>query len=211
MASSTSKPTKSPCPSPASQAHTAELAGIAANILTLESIDAGTPSDPRKILRMQTVATLLEEYDQLAANALAALQATTDEAFDQTFTLSVKGDPRFTGSRYNAYRNIALNHMIHHRAQLGVYLRLLGRPVPPHLRPHRGRKVRTAPSQRAYTISEQPRHKFVSLRAKPRKPRILASGAKSILPPLGDPSVRPSPSARGTPRSWLLFKSHRRR
>ena len=115
--------------------HTAELAGFAALILTLPSIDAGTPSDPRKILRMQTVATLLAEFDALADSAITALKTTTDEVFDQTFTLSVKGDPRFSGSRYDAYRNIALNHMIHHRAQLGVYLRLLERPVPPTFGP----------------------------------------------------------------------------
>ncbi len=110
--------------------HLAELARTAAVILTTDSIDMGTPSDPRKILRMETRDKLLAEYDELAGQLLAALRATTDERFHATWTAARKGQNVFTGPRYNAYRNMALNHMIHHRAQLGVYLRLLGEPVP---------------------------------------------------------------------------------
>ncbi len=110
--------------------HTAEFAGIIGIILTVPGVDMGTPSDPRKILRMETKASLLADFDELAAQAIAAMKATTDAAFDETWTLTRKGEPVFTGTRYTAYRNNALNHMIHHRGQLTVYLRLLNRPVP---------------------------------------------------------------------------------
>jgi uncharacterized damage-inducible protein DinB len=110
--------------------HTAEFAGIAAVILTHPGVDMGTPADPRKILRMETRAKLLADFDELAAQAIAAMKATSDEALDETWTLSRKGQPVFSGTRYAAYRNIALNHMIHHRGQLTVYLRLLDQPVP---------------------------------------------------------------------------------
>jgi uncharacterized damage-inducible protein DinB len=110
--------------------HTAEFAGFAAIILTQPGIDMGTPSDPRKILRMETRDKLLAEFDELAAQAISALKATPDEAFDQPWALTRKGQPVFTGTRYTAYRNNALNHMIHHRGQLTVYLRLLNQPVP---------------------------------------------------------------------------------
>ena len=110
--------------------HTAEFAGFAALTLTLPGIDMQTPSDPRKILRMETKARLLAEFDELAAGAVAALEATTDTAFDETFTLTRKGQPVFTGTRYTAYRNNVINHMIHHRGQLTVYLRLLNQLVP---------------------------------------------------------------------------------
>ncbi len=110
--------------------HTAEFAGFAALILTLPGIDMQTPSDPRKILRMETKSKLLADFDELAAGAIAALKNTTDAAFDETFTLSRKGQPVFTGTRYTAYRNNVLNHMVHHRGQLTVYLRLLNQPVP---------------------------------------------------------------------------------
>ena len=110
--------------------HTAEFAGIITVILTHDSVDMGTPSDPRKILRMETKQALLEQFNELADAAVATLKNTTDAAFDQTYTLKRKGAPVFSDTRYTAYRNIALNHMIHHRGQLGVYLRLLDVPVP---------------------------------------------------------------------------------
>ncbi len=110
--------------------HTAEFAGIIANILTTTEIDMQTPADPRKILRMETKQQLLADFNEGADAAITALKQTTDEAFDATWHLKRKGAAVMTGTRYTAYRNIALNHMIHHRAQLGVYLRLLNQPVP---------------------------------------------------------------------------------
>ena len=41
-----------------------------------------------------------------------------------------QGTPMFTNTRYFALRNLCLNHMVHHRAQLGTYLRQLNLPVP---------------------------------------------------------------------------------
>jgi uncharacterized damage-inducible protein DinB len=114
--------------------HTAEFAGFAQLILTLPGIDMQTPADARRILRLEppteTTAKLLAVFDELAATALAALTNTSDAAFNETWTLSRKGQPVFTGTRYMAYRNNVLNHMIHHRGQLTVYLRLLDQPVP---------------------------------------------------------------------------------
>ena len=110
--------------------HTAEFAGFAALYLTLPGIDMQTPADPRKILRMETREKLLADFDELATGAVAAMKGTTDAAFDETFTLTKKGQPVFTGTRYAGYRNNVLNHMIHHRGQLTVYLRLLGQLVP---------------------------------------------------------------------------------
>jgi uncharacterized damage-inducible protein DinB len=110
--------------------HTAELAGFAYFILTTPGINMGTPEDPRKILRMTTKDELLAEYDALSARAVEALKANPDESFDEPFTLSRLGTVIRQFSRYEAYRTIFLDHMIHHRAQLGVYLRLLNIPVP---------------------------------------------------------------------------------
>ena len=110
--------------------HTAEFAGFITVFLTTPSLDMGTPEDPRKILRMETRDKLLAEFDELAPKAIETLKATSDETFGETWTASRKGQPVFTGTRYAAYRNMLLNHMIHHRAQLGVYLRLLDIPVP---------------------------------------------------------------------------------
>jgi uncharacterized damage-inducible protein DinB len=110
--------------------HTAEFAGIIPLILTRDDINMGTPEDPRRILRMDKAADLLATFNEMAETALAALKATPDEAFDETFTLHRQGSLVFSNTRYTAYRNNALNHMIHHRAQLGGYLRLLEIPLP---------------------------------------------------------------------------------
>ena len=53
-----------------------------------------------------------------------------DEAWTQNWKLSFQGKPIFNGSRFLAYRQMFLNHLVHHRAQLGVYLRLNGKPLP---------------------------------------------------------------------------------
>ena len=110
--------------------HVAELPGFAFFMLTLPGINMGTPEDPRKILRMSTKAELLAEFEPLAARLLETLPTLSDSAFDETFTLSRQGNVIRETTRYEAYRNMFLDHMIHHRAQLGVYLRLLDIPVP---------------------------------------------------------------------------------
>jgi len=79
---------------------------------------------------MTTRDELLADFEPLAARLLEALKSTSDEAFDETFTFSRQGNIIRSGSRYEAYRSMFLDHMIHHRAQLGVYLRLLNLPVP---------------------------------------------------------------------------------
>ena len=110
--------------------HTAELAGFACLHLTVPSIDMGTPEDPRKILRMQRKADLVTEFEAMATRLIETLKATSDATFDESFTLRKQGNLVLQTTRYNAYRTIFLDHMIHHRAQLGVYLRLLGEKVP---------------------------------------------------------------------------------
>ena len=110
--------------------HTAELAGFAYLHLTVPSINMGSPEDPRKILRMQHKADLLAEFETMAARLVETLKATSDATFDESFTLLKQGNLVLQTTRYAAYRTLFLDHMIHHRAQLGVYLRLLGEKVP---------------------------------------------------------------------------------
>ena len=65
-----------------------------------------------------------------AAKVRAALQATPDAAWKENWKLSFQGKTIFEGQRFLAYREMFLNHLVHHRAQLGVYLRLDEKPVP---------------------------------------------------------------------------------
>ena len=54
----------------------------------------------------------------------------TDAEFNAPWTLKAGGKEVFTMPKAAVMRNFVLNHMIHHRAQLLVYLRMLGVPVP---------------------------------------------------------------------------------
>ena len=75
-------------------------------------------------------AALLKAFDENAAKARAALKNTSDDAWTQTWKLSFQGKAIFSGLRFLAYRQMFLNHLVHHRAQLGVYLRLNDKPLP---------------------------------------------------------------------------------
>jgi uncharacterized damage-inducible protein DinB len=78
----------------------------------------------------ETAAQLVATFDEIAAQAIASLKATTDEKFIEPWKLTA-GEYLITeGTRYAGYRTVGVNQMIHHRAQLGVYLRLNDLPVP---------------------------------------------------------------------------------
>ena len=79
---------------------------------------------------IRIVAQLVQALDEGAAKVRTALQNTSDEAWRENWKLSFQGKPIFEGTRFLAYREMFLNHLVHHRAQLGVYLRLNEKPVP---------------------------------------------------------------------------------
>ena len=58
------------------------------------------------------------------------LAAATDEDLQVPWTLKRAGQALATKPRYDIFRGMVLNHVVHHRAQLGVYLRMLDVPVP---------------------------------------------------------------------------------
>jgi uncharacterized damage-inducible protein DinB len=108
--------------------HVAQLAGFGLSILTTPELDFAKSTI--KPLPFESAAQLVSALDESAAKVGAALQNTPDEAWTQNWKLSFQGKPIFNGSRFLAYRQMFLNHLVHHRAQLGVYLRLNERPVP---------------------------------------------------------------------------------
>jgi uncharacterized damage-inducible protein DinB len=108
--------------------HVAQLAGFGLTILTTPELDfAKTKFSP---VPFDSAAQLVKTFDDGAAKARAALKDTPDEAWTQNWKLSFGGKPIFDGTRFLAYRQMFLNHLVHHRAQLGVYLRLNEKPVP---------------------------------------------------------------------------------
>jgi uncharacterized damage-inducible protein DinB len=73
---------------------------------------------------------LLEKYDQAVATSKAALAEFAPEKWDTNWKFGMGGQIWIDESKYRVFRNWVLDHMVHHRAQLGVYLRLLGQPIP---------------------------------------------------------------------------------
>ena len=78
----------------------------------------------------QSLAQTLAMFDDEVARARAALVAITDLELAQPWTLKKGGAKVLTAPRGSVLRSFVLNHSVHHRAQLGVYLRMLDVPVP---------------------------------------------------------------------------------
>ena len=108
--------------------HVAQLPVFGLTVLTTPELDFSKGSF--KPLQFESAAQLVEAFDAGAAKVRSALQSASDESWQQNWKLSFQGKTVFEGNRFLAYRGMFLNHLIHHRAQLGVYLRLNGKPVP---------------------------------------------------------------------------------
>lgn len=109
-------------------AHVAQLAEFGVTVLTKPGLDFGTGSFVP--LQFESGDQLAQVFDKGASKLRDALQAVPGEAWTESWQLSFQGKQIFQGSRFLAYRAMFLNHLIHHRAQLGVYLRLTGNKVP---------------------------------------------------------------------------------
>jgi uncharacterized damage-inducible protein DinB len=111
--------------------HVAEVPGWGTVTLEQDSFDvapAGAP--PRQGANLQSRQEILDMFDRNVTAARAALSKTTDDQFMRRWTLLKGGATRFTMSRIAVFRTMVMSHLIHHRAQLGVYLRMNGVPVP---------------------------------------------------------------------------------
>jgi uncharacterized damage-inducible protein DinB len=108
--------------------HVAQLAGLGLTILTTPELDFSKGSISP--VPFESAAQLVRVFDEGAAKVRTALQSTPDDAWKENWKLSFQGKTIFEGSRFLAYREMFLNHLVHHRAQLGVYLRLNDKPVP---------------------------------------------------------------------------------
>jgi uncharacterized damage-inducible protein DinB len=109
--------------------HVAELAGFGLTVLTSPGLDFAQSNF--KPLELESTAQLVRVFDEGSAKVRQALQNISEDGWRENWKLSFQGKPLFEGSRFLAYRQMFLNHLVHHRAQLGVYLRLNEKPVPP--------------------------------------------------------------------------------
>jgi len=83
--------------------------------------------EPKNI---KTTTELLAYFDELLVNATRALSNIKDEELEREWSMTYGDEVLFTLPKKQVMRIFCMNHLVHHRAQLGVYLRLLGVPVP---------------------------------------------------------------------------------
>jgi uncharacterized damage-inducible protein DinB len=111
--------------------HLADIPVWALHGLEQDSLDVNPPGgESRKPSEVSSRKELLALFDKNVAAARAAIAGASDEKFGKPWTLLNGGQEVFTLPRAAVLRNFVLNHSIHHRAQLGVYLRLNDVPVP---------------------------------------------------------------------------------
>jgi uncharacterized damage-inducible protein DinB len=107
--------------------HVADIPNRGVAILTTSEMEAGA----RKPLVPLTTATeLLATHDAAVAAQKAALANANVAALASDWQVRRGDQVVMRGPRYRLLRTLMMSHLIHHRAQLGVYYRLLGVPVP---------------------------------------------------------------------------------
>lgn len=123
-------------PSPKSMAlgrlagHVSETAGEwALHTLTLDKLEF-PPDHKWEAYVPASKSALLERFERDTAQVKEALAAFDTAKWDSNWKFVAGGQAWIDEPRFSVWRNWVMNHLVHHRAQLGVYLRVLGKPLP---------------------------------------------------------------------------------
>ena len=107
--------------------HVATIPSWGSVILNQNELDLGTtPQTPP----LRTRAELLSTFDALVAETRAALVNKTDAELMVPWALKKDGHSIFSMPKASVWRSFVMSHLVHHRGQLSVYLRLNDVPVP---------------------------------------------------------------------------------
>jgi uncharacterized damage-inducible protein DinB len=107
--------------------HVATIPQHGARVLTTEEMDIATRQPPPV---MHAARDLLNAFESGISAFKAAIAGADPARFDQKWTLRMGGKVIIAEPRALLMRTMVINHLVHHRAQLGVYYRLLNVPVP---------------------------------------------------------------------------------
>ena len=107
--------------------HVVGLTGWLSTILTTDELDV---SGARPVPPPESRAALLSAFDAAVEKLQATLAQTDDERLRGSWTLRNGEHVIVSLPRLAVLRTVGVSHIVHHRAQIGVYLRLLDVPVP---------------------------------------------------------------------------------
>jgi uncharacterized damage-inducible protein DinB len=111
--------------------HLSMLPRWASVAMTTDELDLNPPGGPGyQTPAFTSTAALLAEFDGNVGAGRDALAAASDAQMTATWTLKNAGATILAMPRVAVYRSLVMNHLIHHRGQLSVYLRLHDVPLP---------------------------------------------------------------------------------
>ena len=108
-------------------AHVSEIPSYASGTLKVERMDF---TGEEKRFTPSTRKECLEAFDKYVAEARELLAKASDEELAKIWTLTFKGKQIFSMPRAAVLRSMVMSHLVHHRAQLGVYLRMNNVAIP---------------------------------------------------------------------------------
>lgn len=107
--------------------HVAQVPGWTKSLLDQDVLDLPLDMKPHVAASR---AELLSTFDQGVIDARARICAASDDYWQTTWTFKVGGETLLSSPRSTVMRSLIMNHLIHHRAQLGVFLRLNDVAIP---------------------------------------------------------------------------------
>ncbi len=108
--------------------HIAQLPGWAKMTMETDGLDLN-PKDYKPFVP-KTRAEALAEFEKSVKEARPLLAGASDTDYQKPWEFKVMGQHQFTIPKWSVLRGFVLHHVIHHRAQLGVYLRLQNVKIP---------------------------------------------------------------------------------
>lgn len=109
--------------------HVTDFGDWGVMVVTTNVLDFAEPSPPRPPAP-ETAEAFVAQYDTRMAAFKTELAKVTDAQLQETWTLRMGEQVLMAAPRISMLRDMVMNHMIHHRAQLTIYLRLLNIPIP---------------------------------------------------------------------------------
>ena len=109
-------------------AHVAELHSWVGFTVNHDELDLATMN--YKPAEVHTSSDLMKLFEDQLSQAKQDIQNVSDETMMKAWTLRNKDQVYFSMPKIAVLRSMVVKHIVHHRAQLSVYLRLLDIPVP---------------------------------------------------------------------------------